>query len=83
MVALELLRSTPAIDLLFSDVIMPGGISGVDLAAAARELCPETQVLLTSGYSESFVNSEELGELLPKPYREADLLSKLRKMFPA
>lgn len=83
-VALELLRSTPAaIDLLFSDVIMPGGTSGIDLAAAARELRPDMRVLLTSGYSESFINSEGLGELLPKPYREADLMSKLRKMFPA
>lgn len=81
--ALELLHRTDGqIDLLFSDVIMPGGTSGIELAAEARKLRPGLCILLTSGYSESFRNNEGLGELLPKPYREAELMNKLRKLFP-
>jgi CheY-like chemotaxis protein len=72
-----------SIDLLFTDVVMPGGANGIELAAQARQLRKDLRVLLTSGYSESFNSSSVVGELLPKPYREADLLAKLQQLFAA
>ena len=51
--AYERLRDRDDIDLLFSDVIMPGGMNGVELAEKAREMRPELEVLLTSGYTDS------------------------------
>jgi PAS domain S-box-containing protein len=48
--ALAVLHSGAEIDLLFSDVVMPGGVSGVSLARTARELRPDLRVLLTSGF---------------------------------
>jgi CheY-like chemotaxis protein len=81
--ALQILQQSPdSIDLLFSDVVMPGELSGIALAAAARKLRPDLRILLTSGYTESFHEGGEHNELLPKPYREADLLAKLQQFFP-
>lgn len=61
--------------LVFSDVIVPGERSGVDLAQSVRERFPHVPVLLTSGYTRGLaVNAAELGvEVLSKPYRMADL----------
>lgn len=80
--ALQTLRANSAnIDLLFTDIVMPGGMSGIELVARAREIRPDLRVLLTSGYSESFMDGEHHGPLLTKPYREADLLLKLTQLF--
>ena len=49
-----------AIDLVFTDLIMPGGISGRDMVARARQLKPGVKVLLTSGYAEELVHGDEL-----------------------
>ena len=49
-----------AIDLVFTDLIMPGGISGREVAARARQLKPGVKVLLTSGYAEELVHGDEL-----------------------
>ena len=80
--ALEILRSAANIDLLFSDVVMPGGMNGAQLAIEARRLRPSLKVLLTSGYTASAL-SREHGvpgdlDLLGKPYRRDELASKLR-----
>jgi signal transduction histidine kinase/CheY-like chemotaxis protein len=80
--ALTILRETPGIDVLFSDVIMPGGMNGAQLAVEARRLRPELKILLTSGYtaaalSENHGLSERL-EVLHKPYRREELATKLR-----
>ncbi len=75
--ALELLRGPQRVDLLFSDVVMPGGATGVDLARAAHELRPDLRVLLTSGYSGSALSlygAEGEYQLLAKPYTRAVLL---------
>ena len=50
--ALEVLRQDGPIDLLFTDVFMPGGMHGPQLVAAARRLRPELRILFTSGYFE-------------------------------
>lgn len=83
--ALEQLRSSLPFDLLFTDVVMPGGISGKRLADLATELRPGLRVLFTSGYTQnSIVHQGRLDpgvELLGKPYRKQQLAAKLRKVL--
>jgi PAS domain S-box-containing protein len=80
---LALLRQHPEIDLLFTDVVMPGGMSGRDLAEAAHRLRPQLPVLYTSGYpADSIVRDGQLEAgvlLLAKPYRRRELARKLRE----
>ncbi len=75
--ALELIRQNDRIDLLFTDVVMPGGMNGRVLADAAREIRPALRVLYTSGYTEdAIVHHGRLdadAQLLSKPYRRSDL----------
>jgi PAS domain S-box-containing protein len=81
--ALELLeRSRGAdFDLVFTDVLMPGGISGLDLARAIRARWPLLPVLLASGYAGSYAGAaaQEL-PLVHKPYSEAELLRAVAKL---
>jgi signal transduction histidine kinase len=79
--ALEVLQSSEPIDLMFSDVVMPGGLSGVQLARAACEIRPHLKVLLTSGYLGD-VRAELGGEfpLIDKPYERTHLAAKLREL---
>lgn len=80
--ALQLLREHPEVALLFTDVVMPGGMSGRDLADAALRLQPALRVLYTSGYTENaIVHHGRLDpgvRLLGKPYRRAELARQLR-----
>ena len=78
--AVEILRGDARIDLLFSDVVMPGGSTGVDLARAALKLRPRLPVLLTSGYSGSALGTygADVGyDVLSKPYTRAALLERI------
>jgi len=80
----EILRSAEPVDLVFTDLVMPGGVSGLDVAALAREIRPGIKVLLTSGYAEDLVpNDPALAKLkiLRKPYRQADLVAALREVL--
>jgi len=80
--ALEILRSDAGIDILFSDVVMPGGISGVELARTAREVRPGLPVLLTSGFiGDGAVLETAEFPLLDKPYESAQLAAKLRAVL--
>jgi len=80
--ALKIIHSEAPIDLLFSDVVMPGGISGVELARAAREARPGLPVLLTSGFMGDGTALETAEfPLLDKPYETATLAAKLRKIL--
>ncbi|MGE3140845.1 MAG: PAS domain-containing protein, partial [Thermoleophilia bacterium] len=72
--ALGLLRGGAEIDLLFTDVVMPG-LDGRRLAGAARALRPDLPVLLTSGHADGAVSPDDPLPLLPKPY-ERDALAR-------
>jgi PAS domain S-box-containing protein len=79
--ALKHLHGPERIDLMFSDVVMPGGMNGAQLATEARALRPELRVLLTSGYVGEAGNNQVVEENLPlltKPYRRDELAEKLR-----
>jgi signal transduction histidine kinase/DNA-binding response OmpR family regulator len=82
--ALEVVKSGQPIDLLFTDVVMPGPVRSVDLAAAAKEANPELEVLFTSGYSENAAlpggGFDVNANLLGKPYRRDELAARLRHM---
>lgn len=76
--ALSMMREERQFDLLFTDVIMPGGMNGQQLAEEIRKVDPGMKVLFTSGYPAfafEHLGLDELDEirLLRKPYRSADL----------
>jgi PAS domain S-box-containing protein len=79
--ALDVLRGEASIDVLFSDVVMPFGMNGVELAQKARELRPGIKILLASGYPMSALPSGGLDQgvsFISKPYRWTELAEKLR-----
>jgi PAS domain S-box-containing protein len=76
--ALSKLQEHDDIDLMFSDVVMPGGMNGFDLAQAAVSMKPELKVVHTSGYPKgAMVHQDEPrfreGFIIMKPYRREDL----------
>lgn len=81
--ALALLDNGAKVDVLFTDVVLPNGINGFTLAAAARARRPDLQVLYTSGYSaNSIIHNGGINEdidLLNKPYRRLEVARRLRK----
>jgi|AraplaMF_Col_mMF_1032025.scaffolds.fasta_scaffold00012_218 PAS domain S-box-containing protein len=85
--AIDILLSDERIDLMFSDVVMPGGMDGTQLAEAATELRPGLKVLLTSGFARHSIQdgatSTYLKNLLSKPYRKNELAERLRATLDA
>ena len=82
--ALDILRGPEPIDVLFTDVVMPDGISGIELVRQARELRPGLKALVTSGFAGHLVaGTESAPDLpyLPKPYAVADLAGRLRSVI--
>jgi CheY-like chemotaxis protein len=81
--ALVIIESDIRIDVLFTDVIMPGAMNGRQLAEAAKKQRPGLKVLFTSGYTENaIVHHGRLDPgvlLLAKPYRKADLARMMRQ----
>lgn len=69
------------IDVVFSDVMMPGRLDGIELAQWLRAQHPEVQILLTSGHAESVANAvKRCGRALPKPYDLEQVVREIRKL---
>jgi PAS domain S-box-containing protein len=83
--ALDVLDAQERVDLLFTDLIMPGGMNGVMLARAAREQRPRIRVLLTTGYAEASLERTDAGgsefEMINKPFRRIDLIRRVRRVL--
>jgi PAS domain S-box-containing protein len=81
--ALEILKRDTTIDVLFSDIVMPGGMNGVELARQARRMRPDLKLLLASGYPMSALKDGGLSDdvsFISKPYRWTELDEKLRAL---
>lgn len=83
--ALALLKANGSVDLLFTDVVLPSGLSGADLAREAAELKPGLKVLFTTGYARNvIVHHGRLDpgvELLTKPFSYSDLATRVRDIL--
>jgi signal transduction histidine kinase len=83
--AIAIVDSGQAIDLVFTDVIMPGPVSSIQLAEAVRERLPLTEILYTSGYAEGVLAHEGKLEatvnLLQKPYHPDALSARIRHLL--
>lgn len=75
----------PDIALVFSDVMLPGGLLGASLAAKLRERRPELKVLMTSAFSDSAIMHRGMFdgsiEVLNKPYKVEDLARRVRSIL--
>jgi CheY-like chemotaxis protein len=82
--AIQMLESGQEFELLFSDVVMPNGMNGVELAREARRLNKGIKILLTSGYAGDVLERHRAVDEFPiidKPYRLADLARRLRSIL--
>jgi signal transduction histidine kinase len=83
--AMAALARAEPFDLLFTDVAMPGGMSGADLARAARASRPALPVLFTSGFTgeagAALAEIDQAAHLLRKPFRRDELAAKLRTVL--
>lgn len=83
--AFEMLTDGVQVDILFSDLIMPGSLNGYDLAAKASAGNPDLKILLTSGYASDVVTDAmakgQTYDILHKPYRQADLTLRLQALL--
>ncbi|KQM18032.1 histidine kinase [Sphingomonas sp. Leaf24] len=83
--AIDILERGTAIDLLFTDLIMPGGMNGVMLAREAKRQRPDLKVLLTTGYAEASIERVDARgtefDLIGKPYKRADLAARIRQVL--
>ena len=83
--ALRLLADQQPIDLLFTDVVLPGGMTGAQLAAQARASRPTLKVLFTTGYARNAIfhhgRLDKGVQLITKPFSFADLAAKVRDVL--
>jgi len=81
------LRTNPEIDMLFTDIVMPGGMSGWEVAELAQQMRPGLPTVFTSGYAlEALVDQGRApmkSIVLTKPYRKAELAHRLREALAA
>ncbi|WP_042698613.1 response regulator [Azospirillum sp. B506] len=84
--ALVVLRGTEPLDLLFSDIVMPPGMNGAELAREARRLRPGLPVLLASGFAAHAVVADDVAmggyDLIAKPYDPSELRERLDRLRP-
>jgi PAS domain S-box-containing protein len=85
--ALRLLERQPRVDLLFTDVVLPSGMTGAQVAAQARALRPNLKVLFTTGYARNAIihhgRLDKGVQLITKPFTFADLAAKVRDVLDA
>ncbi|RDH81383.1 MAG: hypothetical protein DIZ80_14945 [endosymbiont of Galathealinum brachiosum] len=83
--ALKMLEENSRINLLFSDVVMPGGINGYELAELATENYQQLKILLTSGYTQKAIarngQARFTSQLLSKPYSRQGLAMRIREVL--
>jgi len=85
-IALVLLEQDIPVDLLFTDIVMPGDPDGFELAERAVEMRPEIRILYTTGYAGPFQTPNTrpmLGRMLRKPYRPSELLAEVAGLVSA
>jgi CheY-like chemotaxis protein len=80
---LRILQGDATIDLLFTDIVMPGGMDGFELAHQAKQVRPQLRVLYTSGFFKEMPRKDVHveGDLLPKPWRLAHLEEAVKRAF--
>jgi CheY-like chemotaxis protein len=78
--AAQVLKTNDHVRLVLSDIRMPGGLSGIDLARFIKSEKPDVHILLTTGYVDSEEIIEDV-ELLYKPYRATDLADKIQALL--
>ena len=85
--AIRLLETQTPVDLLFTDVVLPGGMTGAQVAARARELRPGLKVLFTTGYARNAIfhhgRLDKGVQLITKPFSFSDLAAKVRDVLDA
>jgi CheY-like chemotaxis protein len=81
--ALEIFKSGARVDLLFSDVRMPGSMDGIGLATLVRREWPSVIIILTSGYAPELLSARSVAEdrVIPKPYRQQAVLSAIHSLI--
>ena len=83
--ALRLLERQPHVDLLFTDVVLPGGMTGAQVAAQARDLRPDLKVLFTTGYARNAIihhgRLDKGVQLITKPFSYSELAAKVRDVL--
>jgi DNA-binding NtrC family response regulator len=80
--ALRILDRIP-VDVLFSDIDMPGKIDGLALAQWVHRSQADTRIILTSGGQKALGGAKEYASFLPKPYAEKDVEHLLRSVLPS
>jgi CheY-like chemotaxis protein len=81
--ALDILKSGAPVDLLFTDVRMPGSMDGVALATLVRREWPRIPIILTSGYAPELLSARSVAEdrVISKPYRHQEVVAAIRSFF--
>jgi PAS domain S-box-containing protein len=83
--ALRLLERQSRVDLLFTDVVLPGGMTGAQVASQVRALRPEMKILFTTGYARNAIihqgRLDKGVELITKPFSFSDLAAKIRDVL--
>jgi CheY-like chemotaxis protein len=85
--AQQLILTGLKVDLVFSDITMPGGVDGIDLALWLMVHCESAKVILTSGLPDSLVKAQsacnQVLAFVPKPYDQATVAAKIRELLQA